>query len=512
VLLRSVGYLLDEKYKIKKYKKINISKEELENNYIEKNMSRPELAKKYNIKKYQLDTLLRKYNIIKPTKLAIENTKKSMMNKYGVENSSQLDFVQKKKKENNIKKYGIEYGNLFHEIVRENNIIKYGKPEIMGEKKYQIKLKQGMLDKYGEKNPMNVPELKNKQKKSMLNKYGINHSSQRNINNFKIWKDDDKLKKFFTKNKNKYSYHDLMDFFNVSHSTAHEKMHKLGWDLFKHESESYFENQIENWLNENNVSYQKHNRQIIYPKELDFYIPSKNIAIEFNDTWSHNSTNVGGLNKGPKSQYYHFNKTKLCNSKGIQLIHLYEKDLDCLDDILHLLLPVEKYNARNCVYEHGVSVKDFIIENHRQHTCLKNNGGALFWNGMMVGAITFVKNRLDKLCFKKGIVINGGFGKLLKNYLKYEPMEEIVTYCDLDSNNGLSYEKLGFKVTNWNRNYYWVKGNEWLHRRDCQKSRIMKMFDLTKYYINTHTEKELMLEQGYVQIFTAGINTLELKL
>jgi hypothetical protein len=50
--------------------------------------------------------------------------------------------------------------------------------------------------------------------------------------------------------------------------------------------------------------------------ELDIYLPEKNLAIEFDGLFWHNSNN--------KFKNYHLKKTLLCEKQGIQLIHIFE--------------------------------------------------------------------------------------------------------------------------------------------------------------------------------------------
>lgn len=58
-------------------------------------------------------------------------------------------------------------------------------------------------------------------------------------------------------------------------------------------------------------------RDIISPLELDFFLPEKNLAIEFNGTYWHSME--GGTAKG-----YHLKKSLMCRELGIRLIHIYE--------------------------------------------------------------------------------------------------------------------------------------------------------------------------------------------
>jgi hypothetical protein len=59
---------------------------------------------------------------------------------------------------------------------------------------------------------------------------------------------------------------------------------------------------------------------IIPPYELDVYIPDKKIAIEFDGLFYHSHKN------GKKHQSYHLQKTLLCSTKSIRLIHLFEDE------------------------------------------------------------------------------------------------------------------------------------------------------------------------------------------
>jgi len=63
----------------------------------------------------------------------------------------------------------------------------------------------------------------------------------------------------------------------------------------------------------------RNNRTILNGKELDFYIPDLNIAIEYNGLyWHKESVRV--------SKNYHLEKTQACEEKGIKLIHIFENE------------------------------------------------------------------------------------------------------------------------------------------------------------------------------------------
>lgn len=93
-----------------------------------------------------------------------------------------------------------------------------------------------------------------------------------------------------------------------------------------------------------NISYKENTRLIIGPQEIDIYISSHNLAIEFNGTYWH-SQNFK-LNK-----WYHQFKVEKCHRLGIRLLHIYEWEWKndrqkCLDKINYYLNNNEAIKSR----------------------------------------------------------------------------------------------------------------------------------------------------------------------
>ena len=90
--------------------------------------------------------------------------------------------------------------------------------------------------------------------------------------------------------------------------------------------QSKHENEINNYLKSiiPNTEIVQNERQIIKNPntknslELDFYIPEKKIAIEFNGLYWHSDKKI--------NKNYHLMKTNLCKEKGIRLIHIFEDE------------------------------------------------------------------------------------------------------------------------------------------------------------------------------------------
>lgn len=60
-------------------------------------------------------------------------------------------------------------------------------------------------------------------------------------------------------------------------------------------------------------------RDVIHPKELDVYVPSRGVAIEFNGTYWHSEENG-------KHKNYHYDKWLSCKDRDITLISVWEDD------------------------------------------------------------------------------------------------------------------------------------------------------------------------------------------
>ena len=93
------------------------------------------------------------------------------------------------------------------------------------------------------------------------------------------------------------------------------------------------EKQLVEWLktfvNENDILVGTF--KVIKPRQLDVYIPSKKIGIEFNGTYYHSIEHNCDVN-------YHLIKTKMCEDAGVHLIHVWENDWNERQDLVKQFL------------------------------------------------------------------------------------------------------------------------------------------------------------------------------
>lgn len=83
--------------------------------------------------------------------------------------------------------------------------------------------------------------------------------------------------------------------------------------------ETNIEQKIKQLLDDKKLNYIQHNRDIIDGKELDFFLPEYNIAIECNGMYWHSIFK--------KDKAYHKEKYELCKEKGITLLQFWEYDI-----------------------------------------------------------------------------------------------------------------------------------------------------------------------------------------
>jgi hypothetical protein len=333
------------------------------------------------------------------------------------------------------------------------------------------------------------------------------------------------------KHHNKYSYLNV-DYVN-SHSKVkiicpeHGEFEQLPYDhLSGHGCNkctyivSSFENEINDFItNELHLKTITSSRKILNGKEIDIYIPSLRIAIEFNGLYWHSELFL--------SEHYHNDKTNDCNNKGIQLIHIFEDEWLSKKNITKsrlkniLGLTKNKMYARKCFIKEipFSESKKFLNKNHLQGSVNASINLGLYNNDELVSLMNFNKPRsgvggkydgyeLSRFCNKLDVSVIGGASKLLKHFIKeYEP-NEIRSYADRRWSQGNMYEMLKFTKTHINRpNYWYIINKERFHRFNFRKSKLKEM----GYNIEGKTEREVMLENKIYRIYDCGTITYSYK-
>ena len=241
----------------------------------------------------------------------------------------------------------------------------------------------------------------------------------------------------------------------------------------------------------------KHDRTQIKPLELDFYFPEYKVALEFNDIVSHNSTK-GFRNNAPTPANYHVNKSKLCEDKGIRLIHIWEyewfneRQRPILENIIKnaLDLCTDRIYARKCnikVITPTSKLREFFDENNIQGfrpgkfaICLEYNNKIVM--SYIFGHCFFGKGKYECEVIRGATKLNcnviGGASKIWKYFIENYNYNNCVYYIDYNYFNGNSLPYLGLKYITTQAGFknYFVKENIVRNRSPQNHNEILKMY------------------------------------
>jgi hypothetical protein len=450
-----------------------------------------------------------------------EKVKKTNLKKYGVENLFQSEEIKEKIKQTCLKKYGVEHftqTDSFQEKMKQTCLKKYGVDNVLKNEEIKERIKQTCLKKYGKTTPLLNEEFRNNAKRKFLNKFYQNSilNGKKFINVIPLFTENEYEGNISYQKKYPFQCKICNTVFEDTIVSSHiPRCLKCYPPLYKSQFELY--EYIQSLLKQNIV--EKNIKNIIYPLELDIYIPSKQLAIEFNGLHWH--TEIGGK----KYKNYHLNKTIKCKEKGIRLIHIFEDEWTDKKNIIknklkHILgCDTEKIYARKCIIkEIDSNISDNFLEEY--HIQGKDNSSiklGAYYNDELVAVMTFGCLRLAlgnkpknneyemyRFCVGNKNVVGIG-GKFFSYFIKTYKPEKIISYADKRwSDNNSFYNKIGMKlISESSPNYWYIYKNNLnrIHRFNFRKNNLSTK--LEKFDPNL-TEWENMQLNEYDRIWDCG--------
>ena len=446
--------------------------------------------------------------------------KETCLKKYGVEHPAQSEEVKNKTAQTNLERYGCKWTTEVGEFQKkkiDSFVEKYGVTNPNKLPEVKAKIRDTCLQKYG------TPNIKQSEyvKQIYLEKYGVDDPNLRGKNPecVKIVKDPILLKQYFDDRPDK-SLKEIAEMLGYSSyqlaCTLHDyKLH----EYVSKQGTSNLEEAVGNWIHLliPDVEVKKHDRTILYPQELDLYIPSLKLAIEVDGNYWHSEAVLGK----EIAKTYHLGKTLKCKEQGIRLIHIFEyewfnskeKVKKFLRDII---LPSEEtIFARKCEVKLITpnEAREFFEENHLQGSSNAPIVYGLFHNNTLISAMSFSKPRFSKkhnweisrFAVKSSLKVPGAAGKLLAAFRK-DYKGSIITYSDASKMKGDVYRALGFTELKMSPpSYVWTRGDEVLSRFKTQKHLLLK-----EGYVGS-TENEIMENRKYLKLYDCGNYVFELK-
>ncbi len=403
---------------------------------------------------------------------------------------------------------------------------KYGVEHTFMLKDFQSKIREDFKLKYGVTYPMENPEMVEKLKNSIREKYIVELIEKLNENNLTLNGDYVNNKNGNTSKHYNFTCNKCSNVFTstVLGSGKIPICRKCN-PIIKNSS---LELKIKEFLIEKNVEFINNDRTILGGREIDIFLPKYNIGIEIDGNYYHSEIN------GSKNKTYHINKTIDSQNHGIKLIHIFEDEVILKSDIVlsrisNLLGLNRVIHGRKCEIKEisKIESKKFLEKNHIQGNSIDTIRYGLFFENELVSVMTFgnkrrslgsknsEKSEYEMTRFSNLVNTNvvGGFSKLLKNFIRTKNPSKIETFADIRWSGSdpekTVYHKNGFKfVTITPPNYWYVKMDKYInrhHRFSFRKDVLVK-----EGFSKDMTEWEIMKLRGYDRIWDCGSLKFEL--
>ena len=240
------------------------------------------------------------------------------------------------------------------------------------------------------------------------------------------------------------------------------------------------------------------NRSLIYPLEVDFYIPEKKLAIEFNGVYWHSDKVID-------EKSYHVVKREKVEAKGVSLLTIWEDQWVNKRRIVKSMLKAKlglikkKLYARKCqVLILEKTPIEFYNKNHLQGSVNCTYNIALTYGDKIVAVMSFGNNRnneeieLKRFATKLNLQVIGGFSKLLKNACREFDFEHLISFSDNDYSDGGVYRNNGWEVVKELKEDYFYVDYKLVreHKARLRKARLAKKYPL--YYKEGLSEREIV--------------------
>lgn len=428
-----------------------------------------------------------------------ESRRKTMIDRYGVEYPMQSDALKSKILETNEQRYG--YKNP-----AKNSDIKLKISNSVRSKECQQKVQQTNLERYGVSYPSQSLKIQNKMKSTNLERYGVEYPTQSENVKSKM------IQTLYTTRINDPSIKQRA--IESIHATCKDR-YGVDWpcqleqcrqasgakssinDKFKHLCESQgIHLQCEYHIN--SFSY-------------DFRVVNRNILIEIDPTYTHNSIGNHWNEKGLTVDYHKI-KSDIATSKGFHCIHVF--DWDDWNKLLDMLKSKQKVYARQCeireVSDKGTH--EFLSLYHLQNTCKGQKVKlGLYYNEKLLQIMTFGKPRYNnkyqwellRLCTQPKYRVVGGASKLFQYFIKIYNPESIISYCDRSKFNGSVYENIRMKLHHIvEPAKVWSSGKQRITDNLLRQRGFDQLFK-TNHGKGTNNE-DLMLKHGWLPVYDCG--------
>ena len=351
-----------------------------------------------------------------------DKIKETNLERYGVENTFQSEEKKIKIKETNLKKHGVEYPSQSSKVrdkVKKTNLKNFGFEHVIQSSEIKEKIKQTNLERYGVENYNQNNEVREEQSKIeseiFLNEIKIKYPNL-------IAVSSSSGKTFFNCD-NGYEH-----IFPINAALLQSRYNNINTKVcticyppeYKYRSQSevrifelisfYYKDIIPNY----NLTIGK-NKKL----QLDIFIPSLKLGIEFNGMFWHSE-------RYKKNNNYHLEKYEVFNKNGIELIYIWEDDWNHLNEIVmsniykRLKIDVIKnINDSSLSIPNIDEVNEFLKNNHLDGKTENCNYISLTNNNEIVSICAFKTINNDIHIIRYVDIVNFNVDNSFKIFIEY---------------------------------------------------------------------------------------------
>ena len=471
--------------------------------YLEQNHTQVETLKYFDISKYKLTKIIKENNLYKSSE-----SKKQKCKQGAKRTKEEQERINEKRKQTCLERYGVEYSWQAKEVkdkIGDTLERRYGTRNLREIDEINERRKQTCLERYGGETPFHSQAIQEKVTDTLCEHYGRRSSTtQLSEKAIEVFSSEKNFRDFLLNiPEEKRTLYEIEKRLEYSGSLFYKYYHKYHLETipYKSSNHSRYEDEICDLLKTMNIDFEKGNRKILQGQEIDIYLPSYKIGIEFNGNYWHDDEHR------PKN--YHQEKSLKAKEKEIFIYHIWEdewKNKDKREIIISQLKNLT--NQSNRIYARNTEIRQitakdchiFLDENHLQGFRAASFYYGLYYKGELVSCMTFGYNFLGRsnvmellrFCNKKNMTVVGGASKLFKKFLKDNPeINEVISYCNISKGKGNLYYNLGMSFVKITKpNYRWVnlKTNE----------------SISRYATQMKDEDVIMKNEGYLKNYDCG--------
>ena len=424
-------------------------------------------------------------------RLITEKRRKTVRERYGVDSVWQLEEVKQQSANTRREKYGTSTFNN-RDKAAKTSLQRYGVDNPAKTTDVQSKMRTTCLERYGALTPMTSDSARQRIAATLMENYGVTHPSQspqiraRTLQTLLTRYGTDNAAKNaavrakMSESNRRQHYPEMLRAYQhvvTPGFTVDEYVQGIDtpWICVACGSKilarlyngivprcttclpysvSVFENEVRSFIASIYSGQVEYNRRdIIAPKELDIYIPGRNLAIECNGVYRH-TTLTGG-----KAVDYHLNKTLACQKAGIELMHINDYVWLNQGKIMQNMIK-HRLGTCICITLDQCSVSTTV---ERQKVCeFLDNYDLLGSNDYTYAAVLYYVDRiaavmtatevrpgevtLDRITVDSDYAADRANSLLFNSLLQVSGADTVVAYTDTAYATGRTYADLGFAL------------------------------------------------------------------